>query len=76
MKLQDILSQYDDVNRNKFYDYDFRGSLSELPFEEQQQEAFKCELLAFSLVGNGTENDWGTYYGPMFSGKKEDGTPA
>lgn len=76
MKLQDILNQYDDVNRKQFYDHEFRGSLSELPFEEQQQDACKYEMLAFSLVGNGNENDWGTYYGPMFSGKKEDGTPA
>lgn len=76
MKLQDILAQYDDVNRKQFYDHEFRGSLSELPFEEQQQDAYKFEMLAFSLVGNGTENDWGTYYGPMFSGKKDDGTPA
>lgn len=76
MKLWDILKQYDDVNRKQFYDYEFRGSLSELPFEEQQQDAYKFEMLAFSLVGNGNENDWGTYYGPVFSGKKEDGTPA
>lgn len=76
MKLQDILAQYDDANRKQFYGHEFRGSLSELPFEEQQLDSYKFEMLAFSLVGNGNENDWGTYYGPMFSGKKEDGTPA
>lgn len=74
--LQDILNLYDDVNRKKFYDFEIRGSLSELPIEEQQLDAYKFELLAFSLVGNGNDNDWGTYYGPMLTGKKEDGTPA
>ena len=74
--LKDILNLYDNVNRKKFNDYEIRGSLSELPFEEQQQDAYKFELLAFSLVGNGNDNDWGTYYGPMLTGKKEDGTPA
>lgn len=76
MIIQDILKQYDDVNRKQFYDYELRGALSELPFEEQQQDAYKYEMLAFSLVGNGNENDWGTYYGPMLSGKKDDGSPA
>ena len=75
-KLQDILNLYDDVNRKKFNDVEFRDSLSEIPFEEQQQDAYKFEMLAFSLVGNGKDNDWGTYYGPIFLGKKEDGTPA
>ena len=76
MIIQDILKQYDDVNRKQFYDHELRGALSELPFEEQQQDAYKYEMLAFSLVGNGNENDWGTYYGPMLSGKKDDGSPA
>lgn len=74
--LKEILNFYDDVNRKKFYAQEFRGSLSALPFEEQQQDAYKFEMLAFSLVGNGNDNDWGTYYGPMSLGKKEDGTPA
>ena len=74
--LKEILNFYDDVNRKKFYAHELRGSLSALPFEEQQQDAYKFEMLAFSLVGNGNDNDWGTYYGPMSSGKKEDGTPA
>lgn len=74
--LQDILNLYDDVNRKKFYDFEIRGSLSELPIEEQQRDAYKFELLAFTLVGNGNDNDWDTYYGPMLTGKKEDGTPA
>lgn len=76
MNLQDILNQYDDVNRKKFYDHELRGSLSQIPLEEQQTDAYRYEMLAFSLVGNGNENDWGTYYGPMFTGRKEDGTPA
>lgn len=74
--LKEILYLYDDVNRKKFYDYEFRDSLSKVTVEEQQQDAYKFEMLAFSLVGNGSDNDWGTYYGPIFIGKKEDGTPA
>lgn len=76
MSLIEVLNKYDDVNCKKFYDYELRSSLSQIPLNEQQTDAYMYEMLAFSLVGNGTENDWGTYYGPIATGKKEDGTPA
>lgn len=76
MSLTEILNRYDDVCRKKFYDYEIRGSLTQLPLEEQSTDAYKYEMLAFSLVGNGDDNDWGTYYGPIAIGQKEDGTPA
>lgn len=76
MTFQEVLNQYDDVNRKGFYDHEFRSSLSQISQEEQKSDAYNFEMLAFSLVGNGHENDWGTYYGPMFTGKHEDGTPA
>lgn len=76
MSLTEILNRYDDVSRKKFYDYEIRGSLTQLPLEEQSTDAYKYEMLAFSLVGNGDDNDWGTYYGPIAIGQKEDGTPA
>lgn len=76
MNLTAILKEYDDVDRKKFYDFEFRSALSQIPLEEQETDAYKYEKLAFSLVGNGQKNDWDTYYGPMVTGKKEDGTPA
>lgn len=76
MKLEEVLRSYDDVNLKKFYDHEFLSALSKLPLNEQQTDACNYEKLAFSLVGNGNNNDWGTYYGPSFIGKKEDGTPS
>lgn len=76
MNLTEIQNQYDDENRKKFYDYELRSALSQIPIEEQQTEAYKYEMLAFSLVGNSCKNDWGTYYGPIATGKNVDGTPA
>ena len=76
MTLREAIAKFDTVGRKQFYDHEVRASLSEVSSDEQLTDQFKFEVLAFSFVGNGLENDWGTYYGPQFTGKNDDGTPA
>lgn len=76
MTVREAIANFDTVARKQFYDHEVRASLSEVSSDEQLTNPFKFEVLAFSFVGNGLENDWGTYYGPQFTGKNDDGTPA
>ena len=76
MTLENLLGTYDDISKKRFYDSDVTSDLMQLPEEEKVKAAFKYEVLAFALVANGSETEWGTYYGPKFLGKKSDGTPA
>lgn len=76
MNFKEILDKYDDANFRKFHYSELRNLLSRTHYEEQDKESLNFELLAFSLVGSSGKNDWGTYYGPMFTGRNEDGTPS
>lgn len=75
MTIKDILDKYDVADKKRFYDHDVTSDLSQLPDEEKVKVEFRYEILAFALVANGNETEWGTYYGPKLSGKKSDGTP-
>lgn len=75
MTLKEVLEKYDVADKKKFYDRDVTSDLSQLSDEEKQKSEFRYEILAFALVGNGIETEWGTYYGPRYYGKRNDGTP-
>ena len=76
MTLIESLNSFDSLEKKRFYPHDVTAVLSQLQDEEKHKPEFRYEILAFALVANGNETEWGTYYGPMFIGKKEDGTPA
>ena len=73
--LVQVLAIYDDPNKKRFYPHDVTGDINQLPESERKKTECFNEWLAFSLVANGNDTAWGTYYGPQFYGKKEDGTP-
>ena len=75
MNLIQVLAKYDDPNIKRFYSHDVTGEISQLPESERKRPECFYESLAFTLVANGNDTEWGTYYGPQFYGKKEDGTP-
>ncbi len=51
MTVQEVLKQYDRRDRKGFYLYKLRNSLSQVSDEEKTSDAYKYEMLAFSLVG-------------------------
>ena len=76
MTLIEVLNSFDAIDKKRYYAHDVTSELKQLPDEEKHTPQFRFEGIAFSLVANGNETEWGTYYGPMFSGKKADGSPA
>ena len=76
MTLIEVLNGFDAIDKKRFYAHDVTSELKQLPDEEKYAPQFRYEGIAFSLVANGNETEWGTYYGPMFTGKKADGSPA
>ena len=76
MTLIEVLNGFDAIDKKRFYAHDVTSELKQLPDEEKHAPQFRYEGIAFSLVANGNETEWGTYYGPMFTGKKADGSPA
>lgn len=76
MTLIEVLNSFDAIDKKRFYAHDVTSELKQLPDEEKRAPQFRYEGIAFSLVANGNETEWGTYYGPMFTGKKVDGSPA
>lgn len=76
MTLKETLNSFDSIEKKGFYAHDVTSELNQLPDEVKRTPEYRYEVLAFALVANGNETEWGSYYGPMFIGKKEDGTPA
>ena len=75
MTTQQVLSKYDEAGKKGFYYNEIRSDLSNVSLSERSTDEFKYEMLAFSLVGSSSDKDWYTYYGPLTTGRKEDGTP-
>lgn len=73
--LTQVLAIYDDPNLKRFYFHDVIGGINQLPESERKKPECFYESLAFTLVANGNDTEWGSYYGPHFYGKKDDGTP-
>lgn len=72
--LQDILAIYDNPEKKGFEYYDVNDAIKQLPEEVVKSDAAQYEMLAM-LFSEGSSDEWGTYYGPMLTGKAQDGTP-
>lgn len=72
--LQDILAIYDNPEEKGFEYYDVNDAIKQLPEEVVKSDAAQYEMLAM-LFSEGSSDEWGTYFGPMLTGKAQDGTP-
>ncbi|MDL5045241.1 DUF4209 domain-containing protein [Oscillatoria amoena NRMC-F 0135] len=76
MSVQNILSQYDVLDKKGFDEHIVEASLRSLPTCENIQETdpeLFAEIIAFQFYENSTKNDWGTYFGPMVVWNNGDG---
>ncbi len=77
MSLQNILSQYDSIDKKDFDEHIVEASLRSLSTSDNIQETdpeLFTEIMAFRFYENSTKNDWGTYFGPMVVWNNDDGT--
>lgn len=70
--LSEIWSYFDTVERKRFTARDITTAIKQLPEDCPYAELCRFEALAFDFVPSNRENEWGTYYGWQWSGKKRD----
>lgn len=60
MTLIDVINNFDAIDKKRFYAHDVTSELKQLPDAEKRAPQFRYEGIAFSLVANGNETEWGT----------------
>ena len=76
MKLEDIIDKYNKQDFKNIGYEDIVMDLNSVASEEQKNEKYAFELLAFRLQPQHGENPWGNYhYGPQFTFCDTNGTP-
>lgn len=64
MTAKDIIREkFDNVEINGFDEWDVTRELNNIPENERSENGNSSEWLAFILI-EGTDNNWGTYFGP------------
>lgn len=70
----DQLFEYFEKESDPFYPANVATELRKIEETEENKFILKAERLAFGFYPNlHNENNWGTYFGPQFSGQNEDG---
>ncbi len=70
----DQLFEYFEKECDPFYTASVDTELRKIEETEENKTKLKAERLAFGFYPNlHNENNWGTYFGPQFSGQNEDG---
>lgn len=68
------LFDYFENESGPFYPANVDTKLSKIEETEENKSRLKAERLAFGFYANlHNENNWGTYFGPKFTGQNEDG---
>ena len=76
MKLEDIIDKYNKLDFKDIGYEDIVMDLNSVASEEQKNEKYAFELLAFRLQPQHGENPWGNYhYGPQFTFCDTNSTP-
>lgn len=70
--INEIISEYSDINKKGFSFIDISEELSKVSEEEKRLPEFNYETVAISLVDNSRNEHWGTYYGPYLQLKDKD----
>ena len=73
--LHDAIAKFNKPDMKGFMAYDVTKEMSLLSEDIKHTAEYNNEMLAFSLVENSTDNEWGTYYGPVLKGRDEHGAP-
>lgn len=76
MKIEEILDKYNKGDLKNIGYEDIVMDLNSVASEEQKNEKYAFELLAFRLQPQHGENSWGNYhYGPQFTFRAANGAP-
>lgn len=70
--IDEIISEYSDINKTGFSFIDIKEELSKVSEEEKRLPEFNYEVVAVSLVDNSRNEHWGTYYGPFMQLRDKD----
>lgn len=70
--INEIISEYSDINKTGFSFIDISEEFSKVSEEEKRLPEFNYETVAVSLVDNSRNEHWGTYYGPYLQLKDKD----
>ena len=70
--INEIISEYSDINKTGFSFIDISEEFSKVSEEEKRLPEFNYETIAVSLVENSRNEHWGTYYGPYLQLKDKD----
>ena len=70
--INEIISEYSDINKTGFSFIDISEEFSKVSEEEKRLPEFNYETIAVSLVDNSRNEHWGTYYGPYLQLKDKD----
>lgn len=65
MEAKSIVQRFDKIDQKGFDETDIQIALNEIPVPERQLFVNLVEWMAFAF-SECRENDWGTYYGPLF----------
>ena len=70
--INEIISEYSDINKTGFSFIDISEEFSKVSEEEKRVSEFNYETIAVSLVDNSRNEHWGTYYGPYLQFRDKD----
>lgn len=70
--MTEIFAFYDVVEKKHFLSHDVSAAINSLPKDRPEAETCRYEAMAFGFSANCNGKEWGTYYGPQWTLKKED----
>lgn len=71
--IQNVFSKYDTTARKGFGFNDICSDLEKLPDDIVKSQECQYEFIGLYLTPSVHENEWKTYYGPTFTGRKPNG---
>lgn len=73
MEVIDIIREYDVKDRKGFDFYEICELLNKSSDTVKQSKEFRFESVCFNLTPSVDKSEWGTYFGPKFHGRTDDG---
>lgn len=70
--LKEVWAFYDVKGKKHFLSHDVSAAINSLPKELPEAETCRYEAIAFGFSANCDGKEWGTYYGPQWTLKKND----
>lgn len=73
MDVVDVIKEFDTKERKGFDFYEICEHLNKASDEVKQSKEFHFESVGLNLTPSVDRSEWGTYFGPKFRGRNEDG---